>query len=101
MKYQVLTANSLINGNVVFLTSDNDWSPFIAQAQICQDDAQLEALEAIGHQAVDNQVIVEPFLIEVIVENDLPKPVRFREQLRVNGPSVRADFAKPAYQGAW
>jgi hypothetical protein len=95
MTLKILTANSLLSGGVVYLTSQNNWSPFISQAQVSDDVDTIKRLEAIGLRAEAEQIVVGPFLIAVTIENGIPRPTRFRERLRVNGPSVRSEFSKP------
>jgi hypothetical protein len=95
---KILTANDLHSGGVVFATRDNNWSPFISQAHLSNDNETHDKLVSIGNQAVSSQIIVEPFLIDITIENGVPVPVRFREQLRVYGPSVRSEFSKPLIQ---
>jgi len=97
MTLKIMTANDLHSGGVVFLTGQNDWSPFISHARLCDEPDTERELEAFGQQAVARQIIVEPFLIAVTLENSVAHPVRFREQLRVGGPSVRSDFFKPLF----
>jgi len=98
MSMKILTANGLHSGGVVFATGDGKWSAFITQAQLSSDSETEEALLAMAKQSVETQTIVEPFLIEIDVINGMPVPKRYREQLRVSGPSVRSDFSKPALQ---
>lgn len=98
MPLHILTANSLLTGGVVYLTSDNSWSPFISLAQVSDDFKTTERFEALGLKAEAEQSIVGPFLITVTIENDIPRPTRFRERLRVSGPSVRNDFSKPIFR---
>lgn len=100
MSLKILTANDLRNGGVVFATCQGNWSSFISQALVCDDIGTAEKLEMFGRQAVSEQIIVEPFWIAVTIENRIPRPVRFRERLRVCGPSVRAEFSKPAFSEA-
>ena len=98
MTLNILTANSLLSGGVVFLTNHGDWSQFISLARVFDDDDSVQNLEASGQQAVGEQIIVEPFLINITIEKGVPRPVRFRERLRVGGPSVRNDFSKPLFK---
>ena len=98
MTLKILTANDLLSGGVVFLTAQNSWSPFISHARLCDEPDTEQELEAFGQQAVARQIVVEPFLIAVTLENGVARPVRFREQLRVGGPSVRSDFSKPLFK---
>jgi len=95
---KILTANDLHSGGVVFATANGDWSSFISQALLSDNADTNEKLETCGQHAVERQLVVEPFFIDVTIENSLPRPVRFREQLRVNGPSVQTAFSKPAFR---
>jgi len=95
---KILTANDLHSGGVVFATAHGDWSPFISQALLSDDAVTNERLETCGQHAVERQLVVEPFFIDVSIENGLPRAIRFREQLRVNGPSVQTAFSKPAFR---
>jgi len=96
MSLKILTANDLLSGGVVFATREGNWSPFITQAELSSDSQTEDRLVAVGNQSVDTQTIVGPFLIDINIENGIPVPKRYREQLRVSGPSVRTDFSKPA-----
>jgi len=98
MTFKILTANNLLSGGVVYLTSKNSWSPFISQAQVSDDVDTIERLETTGLRAEAEQIIVGPFLVAVTIENGIPLPTRFRERLRVNGPSVRSEFSKPIFK---
>ncbi len=100
MSLEILTANNLHSGGVVFLTPQGDWSPFVILAEIFANAETTEKLETSGRQAVDAQIIVGPYPVAVTIEDGVPRPVRFREQLRVGGPSVRSDFSKPLFKEA-
>ena len=100
MSQKILTANDLRSGGVVFLTAHGDWSPYISHALVCDDSETAEKLEISGQRAVNEQIIVEPFFIKVTIKNSVPLPVRFREQLRTSGPSVRTEFSKPEFNEA-
>lgn len=98
MTLKILTANSLLTGGVIYLTDQNSWSPFISKAQVSDDAGTILRLEASGLYAEAEQIVVGSFLIAVTIENGIPRPIRFRERLRVNGPSVRSEFSKPTFK---
>ena len=98
MKSFLLTANDLRSGQVVFLSTSAHWTQYLSMATVTSDENMMKMMESKGQEAVDAQQIVAPFLVEVELVNDEPVPVRYRERLRVYGPSVRADFRKPVYQ---
>jgi hypothetical protein len=100
MSRKILTANDLHSGGVIYAADNGNWSQFITQAVLSDEGVSEEKLISIGKLAVSTQKAVEPFLIDIEIENGIPVPVHFREQLRVNGPSVRSDFSKPHYYEA-
>ena len=100
MNAHILTASDLRSGNVVFLTELGDWSPFISEARLATGADEINALRAQGKQALREHLVVDPFVIEVATGGAGPVPVRFRELLRVRGPSIRPELSKPASREA-
>lgn len=82
---KVVTANALIEGDVVYLTSDDTWSRDLAEAEVLTDeaDAYLRLLQAQARAAE----IVGAYLAEVAPGPDGPEPTHFREDFRRKGPS--------------
>ena len=96
MNLQILTANDLRTGRVVYYTSKNDWSTYVTEAQVARDELAAERLVTKGELAEQSQVVVGAYLIELESDYETPVPVRFREKLRVGGPSIHHSFKKPA-----
>ena len=96
MALQVVTANLLRGGNVVFLAAGGRWSPHIDAARVAETDAAARELEALARAGEEGTEVVGPYLIEVERGEDGLQPVRYREWLRARGPSVRLDLG---YQG--
>jgi hypothetical protein len=94
MSDQVLTANRLSDGVVVYLTGSGTWSEWIEDSRIARDAAASTALLACGLDASDGQVADAPYLIDVAMENGNLRPLRYREQIRASGPSIRPDLDK-------
>ena len=92
---QILTANELRTGQVVYYTSSGDWSYYISEAQIARDETAADRLISKGEQAEHAQEVVGAYLIVIDDAYDVPVPVRFREKLRVGGPSIHKSFHKP------
>lgn len=99
MTFQILTANHLQTGEVVFLNHDEQWSTSMNAVRLADDLISAAQLTDIGKQAVAKQEVVNPELIEVNTENGFPMPVRFREQLRILGPSIKQELRKPIFSG--
>ncbi len=82
---KVITANALLEGDVVYFTANNDWSPMLCDAEVIEDEAhaQLRLLEAERQQAR----IVGAYLADVTKGPNGPEPTHFREDFRRSGPS--------------
>ena len=86
-KIQVVTANDLLEGDVVYFTADDTWSKTMRDASVAktQDDAD-HLLQRASQQ--QNRV-VGPDLTEVNLDDaGLPHPTHFREKFRASGPSL-------------
>ena len=99
---QIVTANHLRGGDVVYLTVSGDWSVWVTDAAVADDDVQAQALLDSTAESVIEGLVVEPYLIEVQVDADTGSvaPVRYRERLRASGPSSHPHFGKQANQHA-
>lgn len=96
MSLQVVTANRLEDGLVVFLTSDGSWSENINDARTAQDKEAANALLAEASAPELDTVIVGPYLIDVEQQGADLVPTKYREVLRTKGPSVREDLGYQA-----
>jgi len=83
----VIIANDLANGLVVFQTRDG-WTLDIDHAEISESkEAAAEALERALKDAAAN-VVVDPSAIEVRREGAHLVPVKLRERIRAQGPTT-------------
>ena len=96
MPQQVITANRLLDGRVVFLGANGEWSERVGASRVAQDDSDAALLQAEANQAVADRKVVAPYLIPVSTENGEIKPLRYREVLRALGPSTHPEFGRPA-----
>lgn len=82
---KVITANRLREGDVVYLTADDHWSPHHHAAELIEDEAhaQLRLLFA----ASQKNLVVGPYLADAKAGPDGPEPIHFREAFRTRGPS--------------
>lgn len=92
---QVLTANRLNDGEVVYLAADGAWVERIEGAQVLASKSEGEAALATGVEAERNQLVVHAYLFDV-TPADATKPVKMREIIRAAGPTVRRDLGKQA-----
>ena len=86
---QIIIASRLVDGRVVFMDADAAWADSIADGILLDSEADSDRFMGAAEQAVENCMIVDPYLIEV--ENGERRPVEGREAIRAFGPSVRTD----------
>jgi len=90
---QLISANDLMEGDVVYLTPRFGWTRQLSSALVCQDD--IEAASALGHAESQQDRVIGCYLIQATLDdNDLPVPVHFREQFRHYGPTHRLDLQR-------
>ena len=82
---KVVTANHLIEGDVVYLTEDDQWTRHLSEAEIITDEAhaQLRHLQA----EAETETVVGVHLADVTPGATGPEPTHFREDFRRTGPS--------------
>ena len=86
---QVLTANRLRVGDVVYLAANDAWVPELTGARVATDAAQLAALETIAAGAVATQTVVGVYAIDVDTSNGAPSPTSVKERIRAaRGPTI-------------
>ena len=85
---QVVTANDLLSGDVVYLTVARGWSRRIADAAIAPNVQDGATLLAEAEAQAKRNIVVAPYLIPVDASVTPPKPVQYREILRADGPST-------------
>ena len=89
---QIVTANRLRDGLVVFLSADGAWSERIGDAAGAENEAGAQELMARANQSAIECRVVEPYLVEVEIAADGRRPVLHRESIRVSGPTVQTSL---------
>lgn len=93
---KVLTANRLLDGEVVYLAQGDAWAEDLALARVAGDnDAEIE-LTTAGAAAVKARLVVGAYLMPVTIEGGRILPESVRERIRAAGPSNRNDLGKQA-----
>jgi hypothetical protein len=92
---QVLTANRLGVGEVVYWNAKAGWVPALTDADVIPDDKAEDAVKAAG-QWVAKREIVAPYVFEVRIKDGIAVPVKIREAIRAAGPTDRRDLGKQA-----
>jgi hypothetical protein len=92
----MVTANRLVDGAVVYLTVANGWSETFADGAVWADKEGADAALGAGEQAVKAQLVVGPYLFEVAVTDQGPRPASVREHIRADRKPTSAPDA-----GSW
>ncbi len=82
---KVVTANRLLEGDSVWLTEDDRWSPRLEEAELIEDEAHA-AIRLLFAQGQRNTV-VGVYLADARPGPKGPEPTHFREAFRTRGPS--------------
>ena len=82
---KVVTANALIEGDVIYLGADDQWTRDLAQAEIITDEAHAQL--RLLHAEMQSSAIVGAYLAEVVPTKSGAAPTHFREEFRATGPS--------------
>ena len=93
---KAVTGNRLADGEVVFWDR-GAWRERFADIELFTDAAEAEA--ALGEARAQPTVIVDPYLIDVRVEDGLPIPIAYRERVRALGPTIHPDMGKQTEGG--
>ncbi|MEE2933651.1 MAG: DUF2849 domain-containing protein [Pseudomonadota bacterium] len=87
----IVTANDLRHGNVVYLNASGEWTGNLADAAVVSGDVDDRAISE--EMQVQRNLVVDPYLLEVSVENGTLTPKKLRERLRAQGPSIQFDMS--------
>jgi hypothetical protein len=93
---EMITANRLADGRVVFFAGDAGWSEDFHRGAVLSDAAaKAQALAQAQASAAANEV-VDPYPIELEMRAGHLAPKALRERIRASGPTVREDLGKQA-----
>jgi len=93
---QVVIANRLRDGRVVFLAGKDQWALYLEDARVAHCDEDAETMRTAAQHSADDNEVVDPQLIEVVEEARRMRPKKLREAIRALGPTVRQDLGKQA-----
>lgn len=91
---QMIIANRLRDGLVVFLDARDGWDPAIAAGVVIDSESDAKRLFDLAKRHEAECVVIDPQLIEVVVEQGRRKPKEIREAIRAFGPTVRTDVTE-------
>jgi len=80
----VVTANRLLDGIVVYLAPDGSWTEDIARARLAETEEETKALEAEAAKAVALRKVVAVYPMAVTVEHGDVTALSVRERIRAS-----------------
>jgi hypothetical protein len=80
----VVTANRLVDGIVVYLAPDGSWTEEIARARIASTEDETQALESQAEQAVKDRIVVAMYAMPVEIKDGAVDPLSVRERIRAS-----------------
>lgn len=95
-RFHAVTANRLLDGEPVYLTAAHGWSEHVREAVVADGREEAQALLAIAEKAVEDRLVVNPYVFNVDVVEGIAVPVSVREKIRAKGPTMRPDLGKQA-----
>ena len=78
----VVTANRLVDGIVVYLAPDGRWTEDIAHARFAETEDETKVLEEIGNKAVKDRVVVAMYPMPVEIRDGVVDALSVRERIR-------------------
>ena len=94
----VVTANRLVDGIVVYLAAGGEWTEDIGRARLAETEEETKALEEEAARDVDARKVVAAYPMEVAVKDGEVDALSVRERIRAAGPTIRKDLGKQAQQ---
>jgi hypothetical protein len=84
---EILTANSLGDGRVVFRTATG-WSTRIDEAEVLASKEAVAAAVALAEADAAANKVVEPYAVAVALDGGHLVPSKLRERIRATGPTA-------------
>lgn len=82
---KVVTANDLLEGDVIYLAADDSWTRHLDEAEVLDDEAHAQIRLLDASQQHDR--VVGVYLADVRKGIAGAEPAHFREAFRATGPS--------------
>ncbi len=92
----VITANRLTDGVVVFQAADGGWSEDFNRAAVRADPEATAGALKRAKQDEANNIVVDAYAVAVEERNGHIAPKALREAIRAAGPTNRRDLGKQA-----
>ena len=83
---KVLTANHLLEGDVIYLAPGGEWTRHLREALLFEEETA--ANDALSAARLRTDMLVDPYLADAVYNaSGRPHPTHYREAFRASGPS--------------
>jgi len=96
MSVQILTANRLGDGAVVYRAQDGSWTARLTDSFVAASKEDAARLLAAAETPAAALEVVGPYLMTVNNAEGRLRPIEVREIIRARGPSIRTDLGYQA-----
>ena len=95
---QALTASDLLTGEPVFRRG-SAWEPRLSDAQVFGEAEAALAEAALATARAEATFVVDPYLIDCVMEGAVAVPISYRERVRALGPTIHPEMGRQAEGG--
>lgn len=92
---QVITANRLHDGAVVFFAAERSWVERLDRAALYETKETAAAALDIAKRDEARNLVLDIYAIDVSASSGAIVPQKLREAIRARGPTVHPKYAKP------
>jgi hypothetical protein len=89
----MIIASRLSDGRAAFLSASGEWVTSIEDGALAETDTETEQLLATAKEHEARHLVVDPYAIEVALEQGRRRPSAVREAIRAFGPTVEGGRA--------
>jgi len=86
LKLEIVSANRLTDGRVVYLSHGGRWSEKIVDGRTARNDKESAALLTEAEASVAKCLVIDPYLLTISDETGAFTAMRLRERIRQFGP---------------
>ncbi len=84
---KIISANRLADGTVVYAAPDGSWPTALEAARIFESEAEARDGLRAAHADAKRNLILDPFIVEIVREDGGLRAARLRDAIRARGPT--------------
>ena len=97
---QIISANRLTDGLVVYLGAYGEWVTDIAAATVFDTEEGREAAKAKAQHALTANFIIDPLVVDITDGGGARRATTLRNTIRAQGPTINFRTSSPTAESA-